>query len=431
MPPRHYAGRTMLLTTLAGHGRRLLQTTCTHGCPPVHPHTAALLVGLAATLSGVGMARFAYTALMPHLVHAGWFSSDEVAALSAANLLGYLAGALLAHPLSQRWGATRALAVSWVCVALSFAACSLPQPVALFFGWRMASGVAGAVLMVLGPSVAMAALPASRRARLGPVMFCGVGAGAVLAGSVVPWLAAHALGWAWWVLCACCAVCAAVGMRGAQLWGAPTPAAAFTALTTTTAATARRTGVGVAVVLVLLAYGLDGFGFVPHTVFWADYLDRELGLGPHYAAWQWMAFGTGAIAGPLCVAYGAQRWGWGVCAVAGYALKAAAVALPLLSTHALGHAASGAVVGALSPGLAAITSGYLMQLLGPAQHKRWWGWATAWFALLQAGAGVAMAGVYVHTGSYRSLFVMATFSLAAGLVLVLLSTHKHFQNNTN
>lgn len=391
---------------------------------------------MAATLSGVGLARFAYTALTPHLVHAGWFSSDEVAALSAANLLGYLLGALLAHTLSQRWGAARTLGLSWVCVAVSFAACSLPQPVPLFFGWRFVSGVAGALLMVLGPSVAMAALPAQRRARVGPVMFCGIGAGAVLAGSMVPWLAAQGLGWAWWALCACCVLCAVVGLRNMR-WLAPAvpvPVPAVSAASAPSAPAARTavgSGIGAAVVLVLLAYGLDGFGFVPHTVFWADYLDRELGLGPHYAAWQWMTFGAGAIAGPLCVAYGAQRWGWGVCAVVAYALKAAAVALPLCSTQALGHAVSGAVVGALSPGLAAITSGYLMQLLGPAHHKRWWGWATALFALLQAAAGVAMASVYVHTGSYRSLFVMATFALATGLLLVLLSTFHRFQKQSN
>ena len=110
-----------------------------------------------ATLSGVGLARFAYTALMPQMVHAGWFSGEQVAYLGAANLLGYLIGALAAAPLAERMGALRVLLICWVAVALSFAGCSLPQPMGVFFVWRLISGVAGAVLMVLGPSVAMAA----------------------------------------------------------------------------------------------------------------------------------------------------------------------------------------------------------------------------------------------------------------------------------
>ena len=116
-----------------------------------------LLTGFMATLSGVGLARFAYTALMPQMVHAGWFSGEQVAYLGAANLLGYLIGALVAAPLAERMGALRVLVICWVAVALSFAGCSLPQPMAVFFVWRLISGIAGAALMVLGPSVAMAA----------------------------------------------------------------------------------------------------------------------------------------------------------------------------------------------------------------------------------------------------------------------------------
>ena len=53
-----------------------------------------------------------------------------------------------------------------------------------------------------------------------------------------------------------------------------------------------------------------------------------------------------------------------------------------------------------------ITSGYLMQLIGPGQHKKMWGYATAAFALLQASSGHLMAFVYASSGSYRQLFVL-------------------------
>ncbi|MBO1997061.1 YbfB/YjiJ family MFS transporter [Staphylococcus epidermidis] len=65
----------------------------------------------------------------------------------------------------------------------------------------------------------------------------------------------------------------------------------------------------------------------------------------------------------------------------------------------------------------AATSGYLMQLIGPAQHKMW-GYATAAFALLQATAGYLMAFIYAQTGSYRSFFVLGCAALALGAILV-------------
>ena len=53
------------------------------------------------TLSGIGLARFAYTALMPQMVDARWFNPEQVAYLGAPNLLGYLFGALAAAPLAE------------------------------------------------------------------------------------------------------------------------------------------------------------------------------------------------------------------------------------------------------------------------------------------------------------------------------------------
>ena len=384
-----------------------------------------LLTGFMATLSGVGLARFAYTALMPQMVHAGWFSGEQVAYLGAANLLGYLIGALAAAPLAERLGALRVLVICWIAVMLSFAGCSMPQPMALFFVWRLISGIAGATLMVLGPSVAMAAAAPQRRATLGPLMFCGIGVGALLAATLVPMFARSSLSAVWWALTVLCALALWTGWRAARQIPAPAPVAITpTATTAATSATLPASLWSAAVVLVFIAYACDAFGFVPHTVFWVDYLDRELQLGAGYASTQWAFFGLGAIAGPLCAAYCATRWGWWGTTTGAYLIKAAAIGLPLVWAGFAGHALSGFVVGALSPGMAAITSGYLMQLIGPAQHKKMWGYATAAFALLQATAGYLMAFIYAQTGSYRSLFVLGCAALALGAVLVAFSRSK-------
>lgn len=386
-----------------------------------------LLTGFMATLSGVGLARFAYTALMPQMVHAGWFSGEQVAYLGAANLLGYLIGALAAAPLAERFGALRVLLICWVAVILSFAGCSFAQPMVLFFVWRLISGIAGATLMVLGPSVAMAAAAPRRRATLGPLMFCGIGVGALLAATLVPMFARSNLSAVWWALTALCALALLVGWRAARQIHPHAPMAITPAATA--AVPAARLW-SLAVVLVFIAYACDAFGFVPHTVFWVDYLDRELQLGAGYAFTQWAFFGLGAIAGPLCAAYCATRWGWWGTTTGAYALKAVAIGLPLLWVGFAGHALSGFVVGVLSPGMAAITSGYLMQLIGPAQHKKMWGYATAAFALLQATAGYLMAFIYAQTGSYRSLFVLGCAALALGAILVAFSRSKQAPEQT-
>lgn len=378
-----------------------------------------LCTGFLATLSSIGLARFAYTALMPQLVLSGWFSGEQAAYLGAANLLGYLVGALSAAPCAERLGTLRVLRGCLWAVALSFAASSWPQSMAVFAWWRWVAGVAGAMLMVLGPSAAMAAAAPARRALLGPLMFSGVGMGALFSALIVPSLLHWGLSTVWLALAATAALVALGGQYAARHMPAPQPIA-ITPQSPHGLPLAAPLWT-LAVVLVMVAYMLDGFGFVPHTVFWVDYLRRELALGNAYSATQWAVFGLGAMVGPLAVAFCATRWGWWRTITGGYVIKACAIGLPLLWGSALGHGLSGFAVGALSPGVAAITSGYLMQLVGAAQHKKMWGYATAGFALLQATAGYSMAWIYASVGSYRPLFMLGCAALLVGTALVACS----------
>src|SRR4051812_2024908 len=50
--------------------------------------------GAAATLSGIGLARFAYVPLFPAMVAAAWVTGAEGGFLGAVNLAGYLIGVL-------------------------------------------------------------------------------------------------------------------------------------------------------------------------------------------------------------------------------------------------------------------------------------------------------------------------------------------------
>src|SRR6478736_7544651 len=76
--------------------------------------------GLCASLVGLGLARFAYTPLIPALIAAKWFSPAEAVYLGAANLAGYLAGALIARELGRRAGSVRTLRAMMVLAALCF-----------------------------------------------------------------------------------------------------------------------------------------------------------------------------------------------------------------------------------------------------------------------------------------------------------------------
>lgn len=79
-----------------------------------------IFAGLCASLVSIGLARFAYTPLIPSLIEAQWFSANDVVYLGAANLVGYLIGALLGRPVARQLGNKNALRLMMLVVTAAF-----------------------------------------------------------------------------------------------------------------------------------------------------------------------------------------------------------------------------------------------------------------------------------------------------------------------
>ena len=378
----------------------------------------ALLAGVMATLVGIGLARFAYTPLIPVLVQANWFSATDAVYLGAANLLGYLIGALLAHRLT-RWASARVVVgASLAAVVLSFVLCASPSTFYWFFSWRLMAGVAGAVLMVVVPSMLFSATPQDKRPMVGTLVFSGIGLGALLAATVIPLILSHGLSATWWLLGALSLLAGCLCDVGLRRLSVRTDARPPTARS---GEPGLQSIAWLVVVLVVVAYALDGVGFIAHTVFWVDFLARENALGQPAASLQWALFGAGAALGPFLMGLLVRQVGWHRALWMAFLMKAGAVALPLMSMAWLSQTVSSLVVGALTPGIVAIVSGRLAELVGPHTHQKVWGRATAAFALAQAVGGYSMAAIFAWTGSASAIFAIGSTVLLVSAVLVWVS----------
>jgi len=362
------------------------------------------LPGLFAVLVGVGLGRFAYTPLLPALVEQGWLAEAPAAYAGAANLLGYLVGALIAQMLAARPERIALLNGALLAAAVSLIACAWPLGFSWLASWRFVAGMAGAFIIVLGPATILAATPPPERAKVSGMIFVGVGIGIILSGVVLPGIAARGLVFAWLLLGTAAFALTAVTWR---LWprttvGAAPPDAALPGRLT--------------VLLLILAYASDGIGFVPHTLFLSDFVARGLGRGEVAGGVYWAVFGVGAVVGaPICGMI-ATRFGLVRTFVAALAVKAAAVALPLLLTAPLALALSAFLVGALTPGMVALAAGLAAMLAnGPAQ-ARLFGAMTIAFALAQAGGGYLMSWLFGVTQSHLPLFILGATMLFLGAV---------------
>ncbi len=379
---------------------------------PLSSWLPAALAGLCATLIGLGIGRFSYVALLPLMIDARWASASGAAQIAAANLIGYLIGALMAHRLALKIGAPMAIRGAMAAILLSLLFCSINPGLGWLWFWRLVAGAAGGVLMITAAPAILSRVPVAVRGKAIGVVFSGIGCGIMLSGFAVPALGAAHLAAAWLVLAAFVAIALLYSWPKFRQPVATAPAPA---------AQARLMPRG-ALLALLCAYVLDAIGYLPHTVFWVEYLVHGLNKPLSTGGAFWAVFGAGAAVGPLLSGHAADRFGFRNTLIACFTLKAAAVALPLISTSMLALFASSFAVGALTPGMVAVASGRVIEIAGAAAHQRNWAMLTFVYAMLQAAAGYAMATLYAATHSFNLLFAIGAAALGLAAIISALGS---------
>ncbi len=363
---------------------------------------------LCSCLLGLGLARFAYTPLVPALIGAHWFSPGAAAYLGAANIAGYLAGALLSSAIARRLGVRRTLRGFMVLTCLTLFACSLNWGFGWYLLWRLLSGFAAAVMMVTAPPSVLPLVEERHRGLASGLIFVGIGLGIAVSGSVTPLLLHAGLPIVWLVL----------GGMGAVLtvlaWNAWPPDAPRAS-----SAPGDRVRHGRALLLACAAYATSAFAQVPAILFLADFVARGLHQGTGAGSAMWAILGAGALAGPLAAGFATDRIG----AVAGLRLLwlTQILALVLLAwpAGAIGQAAASVLLGAGIPALVVLvlTRTQTLSAPSPDARRRAWSFATTAYAGGQAVGAYALSFLFARTEDYRLLFIIGAVGMLGALGL--------------
>lgn len=376
-----------------------------------------VLVGCLSTLLALGIFRFAYSALLPLLIAAQWLSTDAAIYLSAANLCGYLVGALSANPTNRRFAHTQLIAFATVFGSISLLACAWPQQALWWYViWRFVAGVTGAWLMVLAPAWVLRQVDGPHKNRASAMVFSGIGLGVLLSALLLPYIPQWGLVWAWIAigtisLLLSAVVCVLLCRLNSPTFS-PTPRISKQSSNTTNTK---------ATILVMLAYGCFGMGYLPHSLFWVDYLARDLGWNLHTVDTQWLLYGLGAASGSLLGFVLVKRLGWLWANLVCFVVYSAAIAMPLFGQNPWWLAWSSFFTGALVPVMVSLSSGCLLVFVGSAHHQRFWGYTTAWFSLCQFGGGLLFSHILTSSHHYPYLFGVGSALLLVGGLLTLLN----------
>ncbi|WP_293678866.1 YbfB/YjiJ family MFS transporter [uncultured Phenylobacterium sp.] len=378
--------------------------------PP--PAWRMILSGACACLIGIGLARFAYTPLLPAVIAAGWFDADAATYLAAANLGGYLLGVLVAGPMTARRPPIAALRIMMAASALSLFACAVPVSFAWFFTWRLISGVSGGVIMILAAPTILVHLTPSRRGLASGFIFMGVGLGVAASGTLVPLLLRDSLPTAWIGLGIASAILTLAAWTGWPSAPAGSPAPPLR----------RRARRNPRLWLLHAGYGLNAVGLVPHMVFLSVFVAHGLGQGIDAGAFYWIVFGLGAVVGPLLSGHLADRAGYRAALRLVLLLEALATLAPAITNAPAALIASSLFMGAATPGIVPLVLGRVHELAGPglAAQKAAWRMATTAFAAAQAVAAYGLAYLLGRTnGDYALLFMTGAGALVLALLIDL------------
>jgi MFS family permease len=389
---------------------------------PVHYGWVVVIVGVLVTLSGLGIARFAFGMILPSMGAGLGLSYGQMGVIGTGNFITYLIGALASGILTRRFGARATIVASHAVIALSLGTVALSSGF-----WVAALAFSAAGLGSGASNVAMVGLVShwflrSVRGRAAGLVVTGSGYAIMVSGLLIPPVNERFGSEGWrvsWALLA--ALVAAIGLLAMLLLrnhpedvgAAPVGHAVRDAVVQTPVPVAeqRRTTLRLG-----LLYALFGFSYVIYVTFIVTTLVDDRGFVEEAAGWFWFAVGFLSIfSGPLFGAV-SDHAGRKVGLAAVFAMHAVSFSLVGLDLSRPSLYLSVVFFGLAAWSIPGIMGATVGDYMPPHQAVRSLGVLTVFFGAGQA-LGPVVAGVLAdRSGNFDSSYLLAAALAAAGIV---------------
>lgn len=366
-----------------------------------------ILAGISALILTVGLARFAYTPLLPVMRQEAGLSLLAGGWLATLNYGGYIAGLLVAS-----WVGTLRLKfhiyrASLVIAVVTTAAMGLTDNLYLWALLRFVAGFSSIAGLVLASGLILDWLNRQGHPPELGLHFSGLGLG--IAASAIAVAAMAELPWNWqWI---------GLGLLGIVFfipawWWLPRPMGEHTAASGAAPVPSRRW-----LNLMAAAYFCAGFGYVVSATFIVDILEN-LPLLAGRGGWVWLVVGAAAIPSTFVWDRVAARLGQIPALLLAYALQTVSIVLPVITESAVLNLLSAGLWGATAVGIVSLS----LSVIGrryPGNPARAMARLTLSYGIAQIAAP-AMAGyIGSFTGSYRGALVVSAVVMIAGMLLLL------------
>lgn len=368
-----------------------------------------LIAGISSLLLTIGIARFAYTPLLPIMKAQVGLSYLAGGWLATFNYMGYLSGALIAASISQLRIKFYIYRIGLVVAVLSTAGMGFTENIVIWALLRYFAGATAVCGMLIASGLIMNWLIRHQFKPLLGLHFAGLGLSISLSGVAVGLMAGSLV---WNELWVAMGILGIVFLIPAYFW-MPAPA---DVPVTSTANTTQKVPSKKWMNILIAAYFCGGFGFVVSATFIVAILEK-LPLLSGIGSWIWVLIGLAAAPSTFLWDKVAARMGQIPALLLAYGLQVVSVILPVLTTDVTVNILSGILYGNTFVGIVSLA----LSLVGrsfPNNPAKAMAKLTLSYGFAQIIAP-AMSGYIANaTGSYNGALVITAIVLIIGMILL-------------
>ncbi|KAA0873760.1 YbfB/YjiJ family MFS transporter [Nitrincola tapanii] len=372
-----------------------------------------LLAGVFSQILCIGIARFAYTPLLPVMQAETWLGDAEGGWLAAINYSGYMCGALLAASISDLHLKDRLYRVGLILAIFSTLGMALADNFLLWSSMRFLAGLSSSASMLIASGLILNWLIRhNQRSELG-IHFAGVGIGIIFAALAVEWMLRSQQSWdaQWFGL----ALIGGVLLLPAWRWlprPDPFPSGQSSQTMADQPPTARFMWAMQA------AYFCAGYGYVVSATFIVAIVERVPELQGQ-GTWVFAVLGLGAAPSVIIWDLVARRTGYLNALILAMLLKIVSILLPVWDTRAEMVFLSAFIFGVTSIGCV----GLVLTMAGrlyPSRPAKLMGRMTLSYGVAQVFAPALTGILAARSGDYNLGLIIAGSVMCLGTLLILL-----------
>ncbi len=369
-----------------------------------------IMICFLSTFVANGLARFGYVVLIPIMIISGRLNENQSIQLGIAVLVGYIFGSFFINFLRKFISLENIAKLSFLIISLSFFACMMESlPFIWAWLWRFFAGVTSASLMILAAPLSLPYVKERFRGRIGGFVFSGIGLGAVVSGFTLPFIANINIDLVWIVLGGvvfCAFILSLFSLRTLKR-------------SKQTIHKDNKFKIPYGLWLLIISYILNAIGYLPHTLFWVDYLVRDLKFSTLLAGSSWAFFGIGAVLGSIGSGILADRIGIKNAHIVILFFKALSCFIAAFASDLFWLNFSIFVMGFTTTGNVTLTNALALKIVSKKHFPTSSSFLTLAFGIFQAIFSFLFAYLLKFLDGYFWMFIFCGFCLIFSFLVLL------------